>query len=412
MAVLESRAIEIANAVSATARLNPAPPSPERAKEILKAHAGASDVGISLFRLDGERLAAEPLDEPTQVPADVVGVLRLQGQMKRVRGAYLEYWRILGPGRRLRGAWGRQFRGRPPSHGQRPHPDAHRPWGPRRHRMRLVRVRVARSASAPLLRSATTTLALSAATGALLITLGVVLFFIARRAGRNEALLREREALAELGELGAVLAHEVRTPLASIKGNAQLICEDAHEEDARCGTIIRETERLERLVNGLLDYARPAPLALRPVELLPLLERSVEIVAPVAERHQVAVLVDPPEERLWVDGGVDSLIQVFVNLLQNAIEATAAAEGTEALVTVTLRGVRGRVELRIVDRGVGLNGPQEEAFRPFFTTKAEGTGLGLSVSRQILMQHGGSLQLLRREGGGTIAELVLPLRSG
>jgi signal transduction histidine kinase len=243
----------------------------------------------------------------------------------------------------------------------------------------------------------------------LLLAVGLLLHRAARRAQRAEVELRRREALSALGEMAAVMAHEIRTPLASIKGNAQLIGERLPaDEGAR--SIVEESARLERLVDGLLDYARPADPHRAPCDPDRLVARAAEIVLPRAQARGVALVTDPARCGPCLAADSDQLLQVLVNLLQNAIEASDGAKQDEP-VAIRVRRSAGWVTFGVLDRGAGLAASDEELFRPFFSTKAQGTGLGLSIARQIVERHGGTLRLQSRAGGGTEATVRLPART-
>jgi two-component system sensor histidine kinase HydH len=240
--------------------------------------------------------------------------------------------------------------------------------------------------------------------------LGVLLHLAARRAQRAEGELQKRRALAALGEMAAVLAHEIRTPLASIKGNAQLIGEGAPEDD-RPRSIVDESARLERLVNGMLDYARPVEPRREPCDPDALIERAAGLTVPRAAATGVALVTDPARCGSCLSADPDQILQVLVNLLQNAIEATAGLpEGAPRdPVVIRARRASGQVILSVQDAGVGLPvGGAEQIFLPFYSGKRQGTGLGLSVARQIVEQHGGVLEVLPRKEGGVLATATLP----
>lgn len=276
----------------------------------------------------------------------------------------------------------------------------------------VLRVRVPISRAAPLVSPARTALAMSGVVSLALVLLGVLLFRWASRARRVEHELQRRRALAALGEMAAVLAHEIRTPLASIKGNAQLLGE-ANVGDERASAVVREAARMERLVNGMLDYARPPTPAPATCEASALVTRAAELVAPRAMSLGVAVLTESSPGAGQLTADTDQLLQVLVNLLNNAVEATAG-EGAEpaAPVVISAGAARGQCLFRVLDRGAGLGGASLDSLsRPFHGARTGGAGLGLSVARRLVEQHGGTLSLRDREGGGAEADVLLP-RSG
>jgi signal transduction histidine kinase len=314
--------------------------------------------------------------------------------------------------------------------------------------LRLLVVILPTALADPLTTPARTTLVIALAASGLLMILGVILHRAARRARTIEEELHRREALSALGEMAAVLAHEIRTPLGSIKGNAQLIAE-GHPGDDRVDSIVEEAGRLERLVNGLLDYARPREPTRRPCDPDELARKAAEIVSGKARGHGVDLLVEPAGPGAPLEADPDQILQVLVNLLQNAVEATAtrARDGAGGggvappvvappvvappvvappvvappvvappvvAPPVVLRVGRrlGTITFSVLDSGPGVGGKdKEQLFRPFFTTKKQGTGLGLSVARQLVQNHRGRLELRDRKEGGLEALVSLPSRT-
>ncbi len=222
----------------------------------------------------------------------------------------------------------------------------------------------------------------------------------ALRAHRREAELAH---MAQLGKMSAVLAHEIRNPLGTIKGFAQLIGERAGAERDFVDAILAETSRLERLVQDLLLYGRPP--APRPRECA-WNEIRGSLLARLRPDPQVRVQCDPSEVCWETDP--DLLLQSLVNLSQNAIEAIPAGRNGEVNIQLTAGEPPG-VTITITDNGTGLG---EEArprlFEPFFTTKATGTGLGLVITRRLAASLGGSLELAPAGECGTRATLHFP----
>jgi len=171
---------------------------------------------------------------------------------------------------------------------------------------------------------------------------------------------------------------------------------------------VREASRLERLVNGLLDYARPSDLSRARCDANELATRAAEIVAPGALDAGVNLISDPAPEGASLEADSDKLLQVLVNLLQNAVEAASDPAATGNAVTVRVRASGGTVLFSVLDQGPGLGGADTaEIFRPFFSSKKQGTGLGLSIARRMVEQHGGTLQLQDRPEGGIEARVVI-----
>lgn len=227
-----------------------------------------------------------------------------------------------------------------------------------------------------------------------------------------ELKAREESArhLAALGSMAATLAHEIRNPLGAMKGLTQLAQENlprGHDAQQFMGTVVREAERLEGLVNSLLTFAKPRPPSVSPFDLGDLLEEvRIEICArPECAGRQVRV--QRGDRPLVVESDPNGLRQIFLNVLLNALEATP--EAGEVQVEAERNEARGLLEVRVDDTGPGLGERDpDELFEPFLTTKTKGTGLGLAVSRQIAHALGGTLTLANRPGGGARCVLTIP----
>jgi two-component system sensor histidine kinase PilS (NtrC family) len=241
----------------------------------------------------------------------------------------------------------------------------------------------------------------------------VLIFQDLTRVVEMEEELRRSERLAAVGQLAAGLAHEVRNPLASLSGAIELLERDLPELGPSATRLIRivkrETARLNRLVSDFLAYARPGSKRRERVwlrELLLELEQLVESGEPGRIRLELDV-----SEELAVDADPDQLLQVFWNLVLNAVQA----EPEDGIVRLRAaraapeESERDAVEVEVCDRGVGI--PPEVLDRimePFFTTKPKGAGLGLATVHRAVEAHGGSLQIRSEIGHGTSVRLLLP----
>jgi two-component system sensor histidine kinase HydH len=226
---------------------------------------------------------------------------------------------------------------------------------------------------------------------------------VARLSAVQQQAERERRLVA-LGRASSVIAHELRNPLAALKGHAQLLVEDLAEPSrAKAARVVEGAERLERLTSVLLDFVRDGPLDVRPVAPVELIDRAlVEL-----PRDRVRIDLSRAPETLHIDAERTSL--ALRNLLQNAIQATA--DGTEP-VEIRIDGNARDILIEVRDHGTGLApGAEAHIFDPFVTTKARGTGLGLSIARRIAEQHNGTLTGETHVQGGAVFRLVLPLVS-
>ncbi len=234
---------------------------------------------------------------------------------------------------------------------------------------------------------------------------------MAELAAAQEELGR-KEQLAVVGELAAVIAHEVRNPLAIIANAVAGLRKPTLTRDDQVTllTILEEeTTRLNRLVSDLLRYARPVNVQRQSISLRDLIERGLKIVEN-RKSLQVDFKVDAPDLRLWGDANL--LRQVFENLIDNACQAMHYG----GLLTLRVRpmqheGTEG-LGVDIIDTGEGMDTiVRSRARDPFFTTRPSGTGLGLAIVDRIVDAHGGHLLIESRAGEGTTATVFLPFGS-
>lgn len=227
--------------------------------------------------------------------------------------------------------------------------------------------------------------------------------------------LSQAERLATLGQVAAGIAHEIRNPLVGIGSNAHLLLDEFDSTDPRHADlemILKETKRLDRIVNQIIDYARPRELApvLYPVN--DLVEEVVKLLDSTLTAKHLTVTRSLSPALTPVHADHDQLKQVLLNILHNAIDASN--EGTTIDVTAfeLPRGQNAGMVIKITDHGVGI--PDEalaHVFEPFFTSgKRQGTGLGLAICRNIIESHGGDIQITSEVGKGTSVRIWLPLR--
>jgi PAS domain S-box-containing protein len=219
-----------------------------------------------------------------------------------------------------------------------------------------------------------------------------------------------KENLAALGELSAGIAHEFKNALATISGYAQLIPEASEKEASDyAGRILRQTRDITHVVAEFLKYARPLEIPDETVTLQTVVERVVMEVGEALP--QVKVRYEGTFGDVEGDEGL--LRQALLNLTRNAAEACeSAAHGGRVLVRGEVAGgdETGLQQITVFDNGPGIEAAaMAKLFRPFFTTKANGTGLGLAVVQKIIVQHGGQVQARNRPDGGAAFIVTLPL---
>lgn len=265
--------------------------------------------------------------------------------------------------------------------------------------LHIARIDLARESADFLVEHARHNILIATLGGLALVALSLLTNYNAGRAARAEQRQLEMEHLAALGKMSAVLAHEIRNPLGTIKGFAQLLAERGDPD--LVAPILAETSRLEDLVKDLLLYGRPPEPALRAVN-------SAEIAAMMEShaRHGIggrAVEYESQVEAVAFDTDPAMLEQALLNLLRNAVEAAGEKGRVGLRISADSRWVR----FTFSDSGSGFS---EEArarlFEPFFTTKASGTGLGLSITRKLAQALGGELTISSE--GGTKAVIRIP----
>lgn len=263
----------------------------------------------------------------------------------------------------------------------------------------------------------------------------VALFNDLRQEKSREEQWRRRDRLASLGALAAGVAHEIRNPLTGIGTAAQILKRRIEAGDPRgqfADLILEEVARLDRIVESLVQFARPTTPHLTCQSVLPALEKALTLVHELAVRQNVLLRVERADTvpDLYIDG--DQVLQVLLNVLMNALQALA--QGGEILVTVAPsrtpaaeRGGLGRrasdrllpkrqvplldvVEVAIRDNGPGIPAAVlARVFDPFFTTRTQGTGLGLSICQSIVREHGGTISIESVVGQGTTVIIDLPM---
>ena len=220
-----------------------------------------------------------------------------------------------------------------------------------------------------------------------------------------EAAVRRSERLAALGQLSAGLAHELRNPLASIRGSADLLTRSSSSADPMArelaGIISSEVDRTNSLVTRFLDFARPLEPRRERVDVTTVIDRAAERAKVKVNREYSASLPLLPID-------AELMEQVFLNLLTNAAQASAPG----APITVQTREAGGQAEISVIDHGCGIPADTiETIFNPFVTTKQDGVGLGLAIVAKIVDGHGGKMTVESQPGKGSSFKVILPIQS-
>ena len=220
--------------------------------------------------------------------------------------------------------------------------------------------------------------------------------------------MKQSERLSALGEFSAGIAHEIKNPLASIKNFTQLLpsaYEDPNFRKEFTELVTREVNRINKIVNDLLDYARPRKTTLLKTKLPELIDETLFSLKATLDEHHIVIKTNYNQiSSITIDH--DQMRQVFVNLILNAVEAMPKG-GT---IEVTIRqNEKNEIEIILSDTGCGISEELvEEIFNPFFTAKERGTGLGLSIVQRIINEQGGRITVASKINQGTQFTVILP----
>ncbi len=224
--------------------------------------------------------------------------------------------------------------------------------------------------------------------------------------------VKRAERLSAVGQLSAGLAHELRNPLASLAGAAGLLQRTQTSEQRRgeCAQIIlKECERLNRLLSQFLDFARPRAPHYQAVDVQDVLTAVVELAAHAVGAKGVHIRLSLPAQAALVECDPEQIKQALLNLLLNAIQASP----DPGEIMVAAHRENDRIYIEVVDEGGGVDpDAMDKIFDPFYTTRPDGTGLGLSVVHQIVQQHGGLITAKCRSPRGSNFQMMLPVRQG
>jgi two-component system sensor histidine kinase HydH len=240
-------------------------------------------------------------------------------------------------------------------------------------------------------------------------SLGVIVGILKEREKVEQKRLREAESLAAMGKAVSSLAHDLKTPLIGIGIMTGLMQKRLNKDNPcqeKLGLIIEEVQRLENMVEEMLDFSRPLELHRTDKDVTQLVNQSIEIVAPIAQKKNIKLCNESLQSLPLVSMDDLRMRQVLINLLMNAVEASSEGE----IVRVGSYKKRGNMIMEVIDSGCGIpEGKREEIFVPFFTTKQGGTGLGLPIAKKVVEAHQGYLEVLNNPETGTTIRVVIPL---
>jgi signal transduction histidine kinase len=226
-----------------------------------------------------------------------------------------------------------------------------------------------------------------------------------------EAAVRRSERLAAIGQLSAGLAHELRNPLGTMKASSEMLLKRVlnGDEIARemAGFISSEVDRTNSLITRFLDFARPLAVQRELTDITQVLDRAIKQVEQRQPKFDVTIYKNYSPEVRPVPIDAELMERVFSNIIMNAAQASPP----KSSITVKTRRAEDLVEIAVIDRGSGIDPKNRESiFNPFFTTKRDGVGLGLSIVSKIVDEHGGSIGIESELGQGTVFRVFLPAR--
>jgi C4-dicarboxylate-specific signal transduction histidine kinase len=227
-----------------------------------------------------------------------------------------------------------------------------------------------------------------------------------------QAHVLHQEKMAAFGLLAAGIAHEVGNPLTAISSLVQMLqrrgCDDYTA--GKLALVSGQLQRIQSTLRELVNFSRPASTIRTRVSLLEIIEEALNIAKYYKRTGDRVLKRDVPGDLPAVSGVRDQLVQVFLNLVLNAIDATRAANRPEPRIEVKARRIEEAIEVDVIDNGCGI-APQDEGrlFQPYFTTKSHGTGLGLFVTRKLIEEHGGTVLHEAIPEGGVVFRVRLPL---
>ena len=231
------------------------------------------------------------------------------------------------------------------------------------------------------------------------------------RSAAEEKLTRTAH-LAEIGQLAASLAHEIKNPLAGISAAIQILRDDMAGDDPHqpvVREILGQIRRLDETVKDLLQFARPTPPNLKEVSLCDAVNRVLSVVRKQPEHNRIKMEHNGKIKDSVVQADEVQIEQVLMNIILNA----AHASGEEGVVRIDIYPNASTVQLTVSDNGQGMSAEvRDRAFEPFYTTKAKGTGLGLSICRRIMEVHRGRIELQSEPGKGTTVVVEFPRDPG
>lgn len=249
---------------------------------------------------------------------------------------------------------------------------------------------------------------------ALAVLIGTIIerVLIQRERHREAQLQLERTyRLSLMGQMAATMAHEIKNPLASIKGSVEILCNpETNNSDKKEfeSIVVKEIKRVDNTIKDYLNFARPKPIDLKKINLSDSVRIAVKQIEKQAKESELLISNNFPDN-IFINGDAAKIHQVLLNLLLNAIQASP----TNKTITINGKLFQNQIILSINDQGYGMeNSEQGKIFDPFYTTKETGSGLGLAVVKSIITGHNGSIEVESQQNTGTSFNITLPIYIG
>jgi len=229
--------------------------------------------------------------------------------------------------------------------------------------------------------------------------------FLAERERKNRKQTEKERYLAGIGQVATVIVHDLKNPLISISGFARRLREGKGDVTLAAQTIENSAQDMQRIVNSVLDFARPLQLDRKDVDILATIRRASESCRTKADSRNVTLAMQLPVTPATIVIDSFHIERALVNLIDNAVDASQPG----AVVTIAVAFDRDDIAIIIKDQGAGMNRETlANLFMPFYTTKSDGTGLGMPISKKVIEAHAGTLIISSKQGVGTEAAIRLP----
>jgi signal transduction histidine kinase len=232
-------------------------------------------------------------------------------------------------------------------------------------------------------------------------------FLITRDKKRREQMEKERY-LAGLGQAATTIVHDLKNPLITIQGFAKRLQEGKGKTEDAAQAIMDSANNMQKIVYDVLDFARPMKMAFRKEDIRNIIKRACDSCKTKTERWGIDILTDLPAEPVTIEIDSFNIERAVVNILNNAIEASARGQN----ISISTVAEKDYLTIRIKDQGAGMDSETiENIFIPFFTKKSWGTGLGMCISKKIIDGHEGKISINSNPGAGTEVTIKLPYRT-